>query len=211
MLTLAIFLVAADLTGVRSSAPTPAELACAHRNPSLVQYTFNMNVAMRMRHFPWLRFSIAGTGQYVRGRSHIVRFTSMPFFAKGFHKVDLSPVDPCMWPSSYVVRLAEKSDGMTTFLLRPRQVDPKDKNPMVEAFVTLDQAYSTRKVVMYYTHGNIQLALTPAAVGEYRLPTSADVSIDMPGQTLSAHADLTHYVITRQAVDLGTAAGSPSP
>ncbi len=210
LLTLAIFLVAADVTGVRSTS-TPSELACAHRNPSLVQYTFNMNVAMRMRHFPWLRFSIAGNGQYVRGRAHIVRFTSMPFFAKGFHKIDLSPLDPCMWPRSYDVSLAGTQGGMTTFLLRPRQVDPQDKNPLVKALVTLGPAYSTRKVVLYYAHGNIQLALTPAAVGEYRLPTSADVDIDMPGQALSAHADLTNYVITGQPVDIGTAAGSPHP
>lgn len=210
LLTLVIFLVAADVPGVRN-ASTPSELACARRNPSLVQYTFDMNVAMRMRHFPWLRFGIAGNGQYVRGRAHIVRFTSMPFFAKGFHKIDLSPLDPCMWPRLYDVSVAGTQGGMTTFLLRPRHVDPQDKNPLVKALVTLGPAYSTRKVALYYAHGDIQLALTPAAVGEYRLPATADVDIDMPGQALSAHADLTNYVVTGQTVGIGTAAGSPHP
>jgi hypothetical protein len=139
-----------------------------------------------------------------------VRFTRMPAFAKGFHQIDLSPLDPCMWPSSYVARLDGTRGGMTTFLLRPRRVDPQDKNPMVEALVTLDAEDSTREVTLYYARGSITLTLRPAAVGEYRLPSTADVTINMPGQALSAHADLSDYVITRQTVDLGTATG-PRP
>jgi len=164
----------------------------------LVEYTFSMNVAMRMRHFPWLRFGIAGNGQYVRGRSHTVRFTKTPFFAKGLHQIDLAPLDPCIWPRSYVVTLSGTAGGMTTFSLHPREIDPQDTNPMVQALVTLDSADSTRKVVLQYTHGEIELLLMPAAVGEYRLPANADVNINMPGQALSAHASLTNYEITQQ-------------
>jgi hypothetical protein len=208
-LALAILLVGADWAG--AGGPANAQLACARRNPSLVEYTFDMNVALRMRHFPWFRFSIAGNGHYVRGQAHIVRFTKMPVFARGFHQIDLSPLDPCMWPNSYVASLDGTRGGMTTFLLRPKRVDPQDKNPMVEALVTLDAEDSTREVTLHYARGSITLALTPAAVGEYRLPSNADVTIDMPGQSLSAHADLSDYVITRQTADVGTSAGPPFP
>ena len=190
---------------------TPAELACARRNPSLVEYTFQMKVAMKMRHFPWLRFGIAGTGKYVRGQAHIVRFTKLPLFAKGLHQIDLSSMDPCMWPKSYAVSLSEKSGGMTTFLLRPLKTNPRDPNPMVDALVTLDSADSTREVIVHYSRGSIALQLTPTAIGEYRLPASADVSINMPGQALSAHAELTNYAITRQGADVAAPIGSSLP
>jgi hypothetical protein len=48
---------------------------------------------------------------------------------------------------------------------------PNDTNPMVEALVTLDQADSTREVILHYFKGSIELRLTPTAIGEYRLPT----------------------------------------
>jgi hypothetical protein len=65
------------------------EVACAHRNPTLLNYTFQMNVALKMVHFPWLHLHIGGTGRYVRGRTHVVAFTKMPPFARGFHQIDL--------------------------------------------------------------------------------------------------------------------------
>lgn len=170
--------------------------------PSLSEYTFKMNVALKMRHFPWLRFDIAGDGRYVRGHMHLVRFTQMPFFARGFHQIDLSPLDPCMWPKQYTVSLVKARDGMSTFLLRPRRTDPRDKNPLVEAFATLDSASSTRVLNLHYTQGTIRLVVTPAQIERYRLPVSANVSINMPGESLSAHATLTKYNITRQTARL---------
>lgn len=119
---------------------------------------------------------------------------------KGFHKIDLAPLDLCIWPKDYLVSLFGTADGVPTFLLRPRKIDPQDTNPQVEAFVSLDSANSTRKVVLHYARGEIELLLTPSTVGEYRLPGSADVTINMPGQVLAAHASLTDYAITRQTV-----------
>ena len=178
-----------------SQAATPAELACARRYPTLTEYTFTMNVALTMRHFPWLRFGMAGAGRYVRGRLHVVHFTKMPFFARGFDHVDLSPLDPCMWPRSYVVSFLGKRGDMRVFSLRPRRTDPNDANPLVEGIVTLDPAYSTHDVLLKYAHGDIQLALTSAAVNGFRLPAAADVSINMPGQALLGHASLTNYAL----------------
>ncbi|HYL27215.1 MAG TPA: hypothetical protein VEW74_05220 [Candidatus Nitrosotalea sp.] len=176
----------------------PVAAACAQRNPSLDQYTFDMNVALRMRHLPWLGFRMTGTGEYVRGRTHVVRFDRMPFGAAA-HQVDLSPLDPCMWPKSYVAVPLASRDGMATFDLHPRTVDPQDKNPLVDALVSLDAGDSTRRVLLSYAHGSIALALTPQSIGAYRLPSSADVDINMPGESLSGHADLTNYSIASTA------------
>ncbi len=187
-----------------SRAISPAELACANRNPSLTEYTFGMSVAMRMRHFPWLGFHLAGTGRYVRGQSHVVNFTQVPFFAKGFSQVDLSPLDPCIWPRLYAVTALGTRDGMSTFSLRPQKVDPRDKNSLIEAMVMLDSADSTREVILHYSNGSIVLTFTPASINGYRLPSRADVSIDMPGRSLSAHAEFTNYALVAGTSDVSS-------
>lgn len=190
---------------VSSALPTSGKspsalLGCVfNRNPSLVSYTFNMDVAMRMRHFPWLRFHMSGPGRYARGRAYRVTFTHMPPFARGYQTVDLAPLDPSLWRKLYRVHLVEKNGGMMTFALTPRTVDPQQQNPLTVAYVTLDSGYSTRKADMRYKKGDIQLTDTLGRVQGYRLPSTGDVSIDMPGNDLDAHATFSDYAITRQA------------
>lgn len=154
-----------------------------------------------MIHFPWLHFHLAGSGRYVRGETHVVDFTSVPFFARGFNKVDLSALDPCIWPRFYTIRALDSSNGLSAFSLRPRKIDPQDENPLVEAVVMLDSAFSTREVVLHYANGSITLDLTPAFVQGYRLPVSGEASIDLPGRSLRAHADFTNYTIVATAAD----------
>jgi hypothetical protein len=190
-----------------STSPAPATdgdsaLAAARaRNPSLTAYTFHMTVAMAMRHFPWLHFHIDGDGQYVRGQDYVVHFSKMPFFAKGINKIDLSALDPSMWQKDYFVSVAARDAGTTTFALRPRKTDPNDKDPLVQAYVTLDANNATRDVVMHYTDGgDIHLSLTPGEAHGYRLPASGDAEINTAGQALSAHADFTDYEIVRSGI-----------
>jgi hypothetical protein len=168
------------------------------RNPLLTAYTFHMRVAMAMRHFPWLHFHIDGNGQYVRGENYVVRFTSMPFFARGMKQIDLSPLDPSIWPKQYTIAASDQRDGMTTFTLYPRKQDPQDPNPLVEALVTLDSHYSTREVDLRYRNGEIRMNLTLADIQGFRLPASGIVGVDMPGQTLSAQALFTDYTIVEK-------------
>ena len=147
------FKVVASVTGVlicvglpsASARPqqSPYALAC-NRNHSLTGYTFHMNVALAMHHFPWLHFHISGIGQNVRGRRYIVRFTKMPFFARGFHTIDLSALDPSMWKSRYNVRLVARRGSMTMFSLLPRGTASERKNQLRVAYVTLDAKYATR-------------------------------------------------------------------
>jgi hypothetical protein len=67
----------------------------------------------------------------------------------------------------------------------------------VRALVTLDSNYSTRDVALHYKNGEIQLILSPSGAERYRLPSSAEVTIDMPGEALNAHAVFTDYKILR--------------
>jgi len=174
--------------------------AACNRNPGLNAYTFRMSVAMAMRHFPWLHFQLSGPGQYVRGQVYSVHLDHMPFFATNFSTIDLSPLDPNMWSKQYVVRVVGRRTGWTTFALRPKKVDARDGNPLVQAFATLDARHSTRTVTMQYLHGTIQLNIRLEETDGYRLPAGGDVNIDMPGEALTAHATFTEYAVQESTV-----------
>ncbi|MGB6740589.1 MAG: hypothetical protein WBE59_09075 [Candidatus Cybelea sp.] len=202
------FNVVASVTGVlicvglpsASARPqqSPYALAC-NRNHSLTGYTFHMNVALAMHHFPWLHFHISGIGQNVRGRRYIVRFTKMPFFARGFHTIDLSALDPSMWKSRYNVTGVTRRGSMTMFSLLPRGTNRERQNQLRVAYVTLGATYATRSVVLYYRNGgSITLNLTPGSTSGYWLPASGVAQINMPGEALSAHATLTDYATVSQ-------------
>ncbi len=148
-----------------------------------------------MQTFPWLRFNLDGDGNYERGQRYEIDFTRVPFFASNFKKVDLSALDPTMWEKQFFVQLMGQKDGMTIFELRPRKVDPSEKNPLVAALVTLDGNDSTRDVALQYTSGTIHMSLNPIQTQGFLLPESSDVDIKMPGRNLSAHADFTDYTI----------------
>jgi hypothetical protein len=206
----AVCVLLASVPAVAADGPDDAAwpaLACAEsRNPTLGAYTFALNVAMRMRHFPWLRFRMAGTGEYLRGQAYSVTFTQRPSFAEAFKNVDLSALDPSMWSHSYTIQFAGAKAGVSTFFLWPRRNDAQQADPLREAVVSLDSSYSTRSVLLHYTDGDIQLDVTPARVGEYRLPFTSDVSIDMPGHDLSARAEFSDYSITSRAPHEGAVA-----
>jgi hypothetical protein len=119
----------------------------------------------------------------------------MPFFAKHYDRIDLSPIAPSTWSKDYVVVDAQRQGDMTRFTLHERKRSPDDPNPLVAAVVTLDADNATRNVVMQYEHGSIQLALQPNDVQGYRLPVTGEAQIDMPGESLSAQFVLSNYSI----------------
>ncbi|MBV8637864.1 MAG: hypothetical protein JO322_07235 [Candidatus Eremiobacteraeota bacterium] len=195
-----------------SPAPVdPALVAARNRNPSLKAYTFHADVAMQMQTFPWLRFHLDGNGDYVRGKRYVIEFTRTPFFARNIKSIDLSALDPTLWPERFFVSVENRNDGMTTFLLRARNVDQSDPNPLVVADVTLDADEATRDVDLHYKSGEIQMHLTPGETQGYHLPVTFDVMVRMPGQTLNAHAAFTDYAITEEAAKASCAGPVCSP
>lgn len=153
---------------------------------------------MQMTTFPWLRFHLHGTGDYQRGRRYDIQFDRTPFFARNVKSIDLSALDPTMWPHRFIVNVENQNDGMTTFLLRARKIDPTDPNPLVAADVTLDPNEATRNVDLHYKSGEIQMNLTPGDMQGYQLPMSFDVMVRLPGQTMNAHAAFSNYTITQE-------------
>jgi hypothetical protein len=185
------------VTTLTASAPI-SSLALAEasrRNPSLTAYSFHLDAAMAMKHFPWLHFHLAGDGEYIRGERYVVDFTQAPFFARNVKQVDLSPLDPSMWPKEYSVSVVALNESSTTFQLRKLEQDPQDTHPLVDALVTLDAQHATRDVVLHYTDGEIHLVLSPGETQGYRLPASFTADIDMPGEDLTAQANFSDYTI----------------
>lgn len=194
----AALLVLSSMT-TAPAAVDPALVAARNRNPSLRAYTFHADVAMQMQTFPWLRFHLDGTGNYERGRRYDIQFDRTPVFARNIKSIDLSALDPTMWPKRYFVSVEGQRDGMTTFLLRTRETDPSNPNPLVAADVTLDGNDATRTVDLHYESGEIQMNLTPANTEGYQLPATFDVIVRLPGKNLNAHAAFTDYSITNEA------------
>ncbi|MBV8246765.1 MAG: hypothetical protein JOZ38_12635 [Candidatus Eremiobacteraeota bacterium] len=174
----------------RGASDGSAVLASAYgRNAALASYTFRMQVAMTMHHFPWLRFHMQGTGRYQRGVRYDVQFADVPFFAGNFHRVDLSTLAPAMWKNHYRVSVVGPSHGNTVFRLVPNGPDT-----LQEAFVTVGPTSGANLVQMHYTDGsNIVLRINSTDVTGYLVPVQAQATIDAGHNSLSADATFSDY------------------
>jgi hypothetical protein len=190
----AIVLAAFLLLAVAPQSPpedSPVIAAAYARNDSLESYTFEVDVAMAMRHFPWLHFHIQGDGVYERGRRYVVHFTKMPFFAPQPRDVDLSMLDPAMWPQIYTVETAGVDGGDAIFTLHAIKDDSLE-----EARVTMSPVDGTERVEATYRDGT-RIAMTVASNDSdgYLLPSKITAQIDYGHTPLSADADFTRYVV----------------
>ncbi|HEY8314618.1 MAG TPA: hypothetical protein VIG51_10685 [Candidatus Baltobacteraceae bacterium] len=166
------------------------------RNGPLTAYSFHLNVAMAMRHFPWLHFHMRGDGRYDRNGRYQVHFTHMPFFAKSFDTLDLSLFSPSLWSEHYVVTRVSKCDTSAVFDLQDRAGGKGGKNALSKAVATVDARTGLRELDMHYANGGeIKIDLTTSDSSGYLLPTVADAQIDMPGMALSAQAGFTNYTV----------------
>lgn len=158
-------------------------------------YRFHMNVVMAMRHFPWLHFRMEGEGEYLPGESYVVRFTSMPwFFPKDHHDIDLSMLDPTMWPKRFVAQQIAQRNAETTFLLRAI-----DNTSLKSATVTLGPFGHARRVDATYNDGtHITMSVNEGTIGGYLLPMTLTADIDEPHLALSCNADFKDYDFAQQ-------------
>ena len=166
--------------------------------PSAPPYTFHMDVRMAMRHFPWLHFHMQGAGAYEPGQSYKVHFTSVPwFFPKQQNDIDLSMLDPTLWPGHYTFAQTGQRDGQTSFDLHPI-----DDASLESATVEVGPRGRTRHVVMNYKDGtHITIDVAVSEFDGYLLPATLTADIDKPHMPLSAHADFSNYdfTVARQA------------
>jgi len=186
---------------IASSAPTgatdvgaPVVAAASVRNEAIASFTFHVNVAMAMRHFPWLHFHMEGLGDYRRGDHYIVRFTG-GMFASKMHQIDLSMIDPSMWPGHYRYNEVAQRDGDTLFALQAVN-DPSLKS----AIVALNPLAGAHWVDATYTEGtHIHMVVNSNDVDGFVLPVSLNADVDCPHMPLSADAAFTDYNITASA------------
>lgn len=158
------------------------------RNSSLPNFTFHTDVAVRMHHFPWLRFRLSGDGTYQKGNRYWVHFDKMPFFAKQVHDIDLSMLDPTLWPKKYTYTPMGIDGDDAIFALQALNDPDLDK-----AQVALNDQGADWVDATYKDGMHIHMTVTPAQTGAYLLPSKMDVAIDYPHMPLSASADFNGY------------------
>ncbi|MEO6834607.1 MAG: hypothetical protein ABI231_01695 [Candidatus Tumulicola sp.] len=188
---------------VTSIAPTrattpdraPVIAAAYGRNDALMSYTFQMDIAMAMRHFPWLHFRMQGLGDYRRGDRYVVHLTNAPPFASKVHDIDLSMIDPSMWPSHYRYEQIGIQDGDTLFALQGLQ-DASLKS----ATVALNPVSGAHWADATYSDGmHVHMIVSSNDVDGFLLPASLTAEVDYPHMPLSADASFTNYSITAPA------------
>jgi hypothetical protein len=190
------------LLGVASPASLkdPAEAITAEndRNLALRSYTFDLHVNIVVHTFPSLRFHLDGVGTYERPQHVVVRFTHVPWFGKGFERVDLAAFDPRTWPGQYTIAVARRDGDLTELAMHDRA-----KSPLKEARATLDAHAGVRRMIWEYDYGGrIEVNVTPAQVSGFALPSTEDAEIKMPGVKASAHAEFTNYrVVSDEAAN----------
>lgn len=166
------------------------------RNPPLPGFTFDVDVAMAMHYFPWLRFHMEGIGKYEPGREYVVHFTKLPWFApRQAHDTDLAMLDPAMWPSRFLYQEAGQEDGNTLFDLRALD-DPSLKSATVE----LGPKWCARQIEALYNDGTqIKMNVTFQSVDGFMLPAGLTADIAEPHMALSASAQFKNYSFDDQS------------
>lgn len=161
------------------------------RNGSLSSYTFTLHGAMRMHSFPWLHFSLDGRGVYERGRRYDVHFEHMPFFAKSFSDLDLSPLAPALWKNRYQVSYVGKDGADDVYALH----DPSDAALKV-ALVHVDPSAGVREVDLHYANGgDVDLTVQCISVDGYLVPGVTQARVAVPEARLSVRAQFTDYAM----------------
>jgi hypothetical protein len=183
-----VFLVLAARSvglGAVQSNPVPFD-----RTAGPPSYTFRLNVAMAMRHFPWLHFHLQGVGVYQPGVSYVVHFTSVPWFIpQARQDADLSMLDPLMWPRHYLYEEAGVRGNERLFTLHDI-----NGTSLRSATVGVGPAGLARQVDASYSDGTrIEMHVSNSNVDGFMLPAAMTADIDEPHLALSANADFNDY------------------
>lgn len=186
-LPLLLLVMAARSAALANVSASPVPLNRAAAPPS---YTFQLDVAMAMRHFPWLHFHLQGVGVYQPGVSYVVHFTKTPWFIpQARHDADLSMLDPLMWPGRYLYEEIGQQGDETLFALHAI-----NDQSLRSATVAIGPKGAARRIDATYSDGtHIETRLSASNVDGFFLPTTMTADIDEPHIALSANADFKDY------------------
>ena len=167
--------------------PSPVPLDETTAPPN---YTFRLDVAMAMRHFPWLHFHLEGLGVYQPGVSYVVHFTKTPWFIPpARHDADLSMLDPMMWPRRYLYEEIGQQGDERIFALHAI-----NDQSLRTATVAVGPNGAARHIDATYSDGtHIETRLNISDVDGFFLPATMTADIDEPHIALSANADFKDY------------------
>ncbi len=187
-------LVASLVSGAPVGGPADGDGVLATvstHNVGLESFTFHANVAMAMRHFPWLHFHVQGTGDYLRGDHYVLRLANLPF-SSGTHQIDLSMIDTGMWAHRYRYREIGEHDGDTLFALQSLH-----DSSLKSATVAVSPSSGPHWVDAAYADGtHIHMTVGTGDVQGFLLPATLDADVDRPHMPLSAAATFNDYVIS---------------
>lgn len=169
---------------------TDERLGTALHDQAPPSFTFIVDVAMRMRSFPWLGFHMEGLGKYEPGKSYTVHFDKLPWFSpRKEHDADLSMLDPSMWPTRFTYQQAGEENGNTLFDLRALE-DPT----LTSAEVGVGPKGCARQVKAAYNDGTqIQMNVKFSPVDGFMLPASLTANIKVPLASFSANGEFKNY------------------
>lgn len=174
-----------------SSQPGYAVIAAYDRNAPSQTYTFHMSVAVAMKHFPWLHFHMDGDGLYRPGDRYKVHFTSgPPMMPQGARDIDLSMLDPSMWPGRYRYEaVGQDRNGDTIFSL-----EDASSTQLQKGTVALDPLTGTRWVDATYQDGtHIHMDVTCDNALGFIVPESLKATVDYPHMPVVADATFSDY------------------
>ncbi|MGH7706897.1 MAG: hypothetical protein ACREM6_03040 [Vulcanimicrobiaceae bacterium] len=191
---------------------TPDALAVVQtltqRNAALRSYTFDVHVHVVLHTFPYLKFRLEGDGRYERPSLFSVHFHHVPWFGKGFERMNMGPLDPKNWPTQYTMRIAEQVGDQTLLSFTDR-----NKSPLTTATALIDPTTGVQELVWKYSYGGrVQLDVHPVAIDGYQLPATEDAEIAMPRYKVSMHADFSNYhVVSDDPLAASAQAALPAP
>jgi hypothetical protein len=200
-----LLLVAAPLLLGTAAPSTPSDVAETiaadyDRLAGLRSYTFDLHVNVVVHTFPAIHFHLDGVGTYERPQHVMVHFTHVPWFGRGFERVDLAAFDPRTWPDQYTITVAHRDGDVTELAMRDRA-----QSALKRALATIDTHAGVRQMVWEYDYGGrIQVDVAHQNVSGFTLPSEEDAQIVMPHVKASAHAEFTNYRVVSDA-----AANSP--
>jgi hypothetical protein len=156
----------------------------------LPNFTFVLDVAMAMRHFPWLHFHMEGEGTYEAGKAYSVHFTKLPWFApRPQHDADLTMLDPAMWPTRFSYQQTGQADGNLLYDLRSL-----DDPTLTKAVVALGPKWCAREVQTAYSDGSqIKMNVKYGMVDGFMLPATLTAEVDVPHMALTANGQFKDY------------------
>ncbi len=160
----------------------------------LPSFTFQMSVGLAMVHFPWLRFHMDGAGRYEPGQAYTVHFTKLPWFApRQRYDVDLSMLDPAMWPKRFTYQQIGQQDEDTLF-----ELHAINDRTLKSAIVALGPRWCARHLDATYNDGtHISMSVNFSAVNGFMLPLRLQADIAEPHLALSANADFAGYTFVQ--------------